>query len=87
MNTIFMPDYLPCALPATWWDSTIVTFDGLALAWMVGLVVQTRPKWPLVTRASPERLGSRSRTRTYDPAVNSRLLYRLSYPGPSSWVL
>jgi hypothetical protein len=25
--------------------------------------------------------GSRSRTRTYDPAVNSRLLYRLSYPG------
>ena len=27
--------------------------------------------------------GSRSRTRTCDPAVNSRLLYRLSYPGPS----
>ena len=25
--------------------------------------------------------GSRSRTRTYDPAVNSRLLYQLSYPG------
>ena len=29
----------------------------------------------------PCRAGSRSRTRTYDPAVNSRLLYRLSYPG------
>ena len=27
--------------------------------------------------------GSRSRTRTYDTAVNSRLLYQLSYPGSS----
>ena len=27
------------------------------------------------------RIGSRSRTRTYDKAVNSRLLYQLSYPG------
>lgn len=25
--------------------------------------------------------GSRSRTRTYDPAINSRLLYQLSYSG------
>ena len=28
-----------------------------------------------------ERVGSGGRTRTYDPAVNSRLLYRLSYAG------
>ncbi len=28
------------------------------------------------------KTGSRSRTRTYDRAVNSRLLYQLSYPGP-----
>ena len=27
------------------------------------------------------RTGSAGRTRTYDPAVNSRLLYRLSYRG------
>jgi hypothetical protein len=27
--------------------------------------------------------GSRSRTRTYDRAINSRLLYQLSYPGPA----
>jgi hypothetical protein len=28
--------------------------------------------------------GSRSRTRTYDRAINSRLLYQLSYPGSGS---
>jgi hypothetical protein len=26
-------------------------------------------------------IGSRSRTRTCDPVINSHLLYRLSYPG------
>ena len=30
-----------------------------------------------------EKAGSRSRTRTYDPAINSRLLYQLSYSGPA----
>ena len=29
-----------------------------------------------------EKPGSRSRTRTYDRAINSRLLYQLSYSGP-----
>src|SRR5690554_4542131 len=28
-----------------------------------------------------QRNGSRSRTRTCDPMINSHLLYRLSYPG------
>ena len=32
---------------------------------------------------SVDNPGSRSRTRTYDRAINSRLLYQLSYPGPS----
>ncbi|CAN0579464.1 unnamed protein product, partial [Ectocarpus sp. 12 AP-2014] len=27
------------------------------------------------------KIGSPSRTRTYDPAINSRLLYQLSYRG------
>ena len=31
--------------------------------------------------AAQKKGGSRSRTRTYDKAVNSRLLYQLSYPG------
>ena len=32
-------------------------------------------------RGNARALGSRSRTRTYDRAINSRLLYQLSYPG------
>ena len=35
----------------------------------------------------PPPTGSRSRTRTYDPAVNSRLLYQLSYPGSAGRTL
>ena len=33
------------------------------------------------------RNGSPGRTRTYDPAVNSRLLYQLSYRGSAAWLL
>jgi hypothetical protein len=32
-------------------------------------------------RVVPRGVGSGGRTRTYDPTVNSRLLYRLSYAG------
>ena len=32
---------------------------------------------------SVDNPGSRSRTRTYDRAINSRLLYQLSYQGPA----
>jgi hypothetical protein len=35
----------------------------------------------LERRAVPRGVGSGGRTRTYDPTVNSRLLYRLSYAG------
>ena len=29
--------------------------------------------------------GSLSRTRTYDPVINSHLLYQLSYQGMENW--
>ena len=34
-----------------------------------------------VSGLDKRKLGSPGRTRTYDPAVNSRLLYQLSYRG------
>ena len=35
----------------------------------------------VVAQRLPEAFNSRGRTRTCDPAVNSRLLYQLSYAG------
>ncbi len=43
------------------------------------LLISKRFKGPIW---SENRYGSRSRTRTYDRAINSRLLYQLSYSGP-----
>ena len=50
-----------------------------------GLMPTVMP--PTALARTPERLnpwsvGSPGRTRTSDPAVNSRLLYQLSYRGP-----
>src|SRR5690606_12512453 len=57
----------------------------LAIVWKSS---RSRPKgdmsavWhPFKLLISLGKFGSASRTRTYDPAVNSRLLYQLSYRG------
>ena len=49
-----------------------------------GWAIQVRPeneKGPSRSRDDPFPVGSAGRTRTYDRAVNSRLLYQLSYRG------
>ena len=47
---------------------------------MIGAPVQQR-----VVQFERRPNGSLSRTRTYDPAINSRLLYQLSYQGICSF--